>query len=556
MLSAGIRLGSARAGEHRPAARLRRHPPCLGRRRGPSRRATLSPPGPRPARPRRRRARSRADHLRRLRGATCSTRSPERFALVRLLARRPRRAAGGARRARPRASGWCSCRRPPASRTPASASGAARADERLAEELETTPYEQFIERWRAQPLFARRARRRGASSARGPAPQQPRVARARAARHRARARWTPLWGRLGELHDAGRRRGRRARPEVPRDRRPVGRADPARESCGCSTAATRWPLESRRRCRRARGGAGRGRGRPPGRSPRMRLAGAWRRPRPSPGPSGARSLRPAGSGSSRSSNSASVASPQCASGPLDEQGGGGVHGAPPCRRARRGSRSRYTSAPAAPAPARRPRAAPLIPPQREIFRHTASATPAPSAPGSAAVSSIATRACTASRTRRTFSQAVGRAPRRARGRPARASRSRRPPRATLHAPLASTRSPTAGPTAARTAASLPASSPTPTLTLTTPKPARGRLRRPARRRPRGPSAVTVALTGTLRAGLVAQELRHRASRPPARLVPQRQVDGGERRGQVVDRAASRQQLRRLADARAPSSSGR
>jgi len=38
---------------------------------------------------------------------------------------------------------------------------------------------------------------------------------------------------------------------------------------------------------------------------------------------------------------------------------------------------------------------------REIFRHTASAAPAPSAPGSALVSSIATRTGTRSRTSRT-----------------------------------------------------------------------------------------------------------------------------------------------------------
>ena len=48
---------------------------------------------------------------------------------------------------------------------------------------------------------------------------------------------------------------------------------------------------------------------------------------------------------------------------------------------------------------RRP-AARAMPPQREIFRQTASATPAPSAPGSAAVSSIETRTATRSRTSR------------------------------------------------------------------------------------------------------------------------------------------------------------
>ena len=135
--------------------------------------------------------------------------------------------------------------------------------------------------------------------------------------------------------------------------------------------------------------------------------------------------------------------------------------------------ARYTSAPEARtsvAAASRP----AMPPQREIFRQTASATPAASAPGSAAVSSMATRTATRSRTSRTPSRpCVG------------SSTSSRPGgRERLDRRTASSDVPRAvrvepqrhraGPRAARAAATRPASSPTPTFSFRHPKPsARG-----------------------------------------------------------------------------------
>lgn len=72
------------------------------------------------------------------------------------------------------------------------------ADERMARELEEAPLEQFIERWRSQPLFA------------GEAPQAAKLARADQRRNRPDAlaevlrglgagAMQPLWGRLGQL---------------------------------------------------------------------------------------------------------------------------------------------------------------------------------------------------------------------------------------------------------------------------------------------------------------------------------------------------------------------
>ena len=66
---------------------------------------------------------------------------------------------------------------------------AARGRRRLADELESVAFEEFIERWRAQPLFADEPAEVGALRARGPAPQRPARARRRAARARHRARW-------------------------------------------------------------------------------------------------------------------------------------------------------------------------------------------------------------------------------------------------------------------------------------------------------------------------------------------------------------------------------
>jgi 2-succinyl-6-hydroxy-2,4-cyclohexadiene-1-carboxylate synthase len=72
------------------------------------------------------------------------------------------------------------------------------ADHALADELERAPYEQFIDRWRAQPLFA------------GDPPEVDRLARADQRRNRPEAlaavlrgigtgEMAPLWSRLGEL---------------------------------------------------------------------------------------------------------------------------------------------------------------------------------------------------------------------------------------------------------------------------------------------------------------------------------------------------------------------
>ena len=106
-----------------------------------------------------------------------------------------------------------------------------------------------------------------------------------------------------------------------------------------------------------------------------------------------------------------------------------------------------------------------MPPQRETFRHTASATAAVSEPGSAAVSSIATRTGTRSRTARIASipwtgSSTSSSPAGASASIAATASS------TVQAPLASRRSSICGPAAARTAATRPASSPTPTLTFT------------------------------------------------------------------------------------------
>ncbi|HUH81522.1 MAG TPA: alpha/beta fold hydrolase [Solirubrobacteraceae bacterium] len=73
-----------------------------------------------------------------------------------------------------------------------------RADERLADELDTTPYEQFIERWRSQPLFAdepAHVRELALEDQRrnSPAPL------ARVLRGVGTGEMDSLWARLGEL---------------------------------------------------------------------------------------------------------------------------------------------------------------------------------------------------------------------------------------------------------------------------------------------------------------------------------------------------------------------
>ena len=110
-----------------------------------------------------------------------------------------------------------------------------------------------------------------------------------------------------------------------------------------------------------------------------------------------------------------------------------------------------------------------MPPQRVTFRHTASATLAVSEPGCPAVSSIATRTGTRSRTWRMALDAVDGSS--TSSRPAGASaRIEETASPTSHAPLASSRSYISAPAAARTAATRPASSPMPTLTFRQRKP--------------------------------------------------------------------------------------
>jgi 2-succinyl-6-hydroxy-2,4-cyclohexadiene-1-carboxylate synthase len=72
------------------------------------------------------------------------------------------------------------------------------ADMGLADELERVPFEQFIERWRAQPLFAddpRDVRERAREDQRRNEPH----ALAKAMRGLGTGEMEPLWARLGEL---------------------------------------------------------------------------------------------------------------------------------------------------------------------------------------------------------------------------------------------------------------------------------------------------------------------------------------------------------------------
>jgi 2-succinyl-6-hydroxy-2,4-cyclohexadiene-1-carboxylate synthase len=74
----------------------------------------------------------------------------------------------------------------------------AAADERLAERLETEPYEDFIESWRAQPLFAGDPAEVGALARADHCRNDPH-ALAAAMRGLSVGIMRPLWGRLGEL---------------------------------------------------------------------------------------------------------------------------------------------------------------------------------------------------------------------------------------------------------------------------------------------------------------------------------------------------------------------
>lgn len=72
------------------------------------------------------------------------------------------------------------------------------ADESLAHELEQIPFEQFIERWRGQPLFATESAAVGATARADQRRNQP-AALAAALRGIGTGAMESLWGRLGEL---------------------------------------------------------------------------------------------------------------------------------------------------------------------------------------------------------------------------------------------------------------------------------------------------------------------------------------------------------------------
>jgi 2-succinyl-6-hydroxy-2,4-cyclohexadiene-1-carboxylate synthase len=73
-----------------------------------------------------------------------------------------------------------------------------RADRRLAEELERVPFEEFIERWRSQPLFAEDPPEVGAMARADLRRNRP-DALAAVLRGLGTGEMDPLWGRLGEL---------------------------------------------------------------------------------------------------------------------------------------------------------------------------------------------------------------------------------------------------------------------------------------------------------------------------------------------------------------------
>jgi 2-succinyl-6-hydroxy-2,4-cyclohexadiene-1-carboxylate synthase len=71
-------------------------------------------------------------------------------------------------------------------------------DERLADELERTPFEDFIERWRTQPLFAGDPPEVGALARADQRRNDP-LALAAAMRGLGTGAMSPVWSRLGEL---------------------------------------------------------------------------------------------------------------------------------------------------------------------------------------------------------------------------------------------------------------------------------------------------------------------------------------------------------------------
>jgi 2-succinyl-6-hydroxy-2,4-cyclohexadiene-1-carboxylate synthase len=72
------------------------------------------------------------------------------------------------------------------------------ADERLAQRLESEPFEDFIESWRAQPLFAEDPPEVGELARADQRRNEP-LALAAVMRGLSVGAMTPLWGRLGEL---------------------------------------------------------------------------------------------------------------------------------------------------------------------------------------------------------------------------------------------------------------------------------------------------------------------------------------------------------------------
>ena len=145
-----------------------------------------------------------------------------------LLDGRPARAR--ARAAAPASGCARSCSSPPrpGSRTRRSGRRGARPTRRSRHRIEAIGVEAFAREWAAQPLFAgqpdggRRARPRGPAAALG--------GRARGAAARARDRGhAAAVGSPGRARDAGDARGRRARREVPRDRRADGERLPDAE---------------------------------------------------------------------------------------------------------------------------------------------------------------------------------------------------------------------------------------------------------------------------------------------------------------------------------------
>ena len=295
----------------------------------------------------------------------------------------------------------------------------------------------------------------------------------------------PLWDRLASC-DARDARRRRARREVPRDRRAAGGALPGRARRRSSPgaghararvggAATRWSS-----CSRPTGVDVASRQAPwPG------TADVAVAPSAATGRAGGTAIAPSRgpSASSRPSNSASVASPQGATAPA---------AAPPrraaprrSRAARRTSRRGRPSLPAARAP-RASRSSPEIPPQRASFRQTASAAPDADRARLGGGLVHRDRAPATPRAPRAARRSRGPAPRRARARPGRARAGSRPPRRRRPGAV--------GVDADRDVAARPPRAPrrpgrrrrpSPTLTFTQPKPA-APPRRPRARRPPGP----------------------------------------------------------------------